>query len=406
MPEREPRRYISEDEIDKLLGGGSSVSGGKQRIYDFFREKHTLDEQVRFLKDEYGIGGFGRMGEDEWHDAKGIKYSRGGIGKPYDTVNLSWDKVAKRIAGLIAQGRYVQEEQPKVVPEPAPQAINATNFHITDNNLGVSGSKEKYQNNVAAIRLLRELEQDGIEATAEQQAVLARYVGWGGLPEAFDESNTACQKEYAELKELLSDDEYSSARASTLNAHYTQPRIIRAMYKALENMGFRGGNILEPALGVGNFFGMLSDEMQNSKLYGVELDSISGRIAKKLYPKASIGVGGFEESNLPDNFFDVAVGNVPFGNYSLSDSRYNRHHFLIHDYFFAKALDKVRPNGVIAFITSKGTMDKQNSSVRKYLAERAELLGAIRLPNNAFKANAGAEVVSDIIFLQKRERIA
>lgn len=408
MSESEPRRYISEDEIDKLLGGGSSVSGGKQRIYDFFREKHTLDEQVRFLKDEYGIGGFGRMGEDEWHDAKGIKYSRGGIGKPYDTVNLSWDKVAKRIAGLIAQGRYVQEEQPKVVPEPAPQtvAINAINFHITDNNLGVGGSKEKYQNNVAAIRLLKQLEQDGIEATAEQQEVLARYVGWGGLPEAFDESNTAWQKEYAEFKELLSDDEYSSARASTLNAHYTQPRIIRAMYKALENMGFRGGNILEPALGVGNFFGMLPNTMQDSKLYGVELDSVSGRIAKKLYPKASIEVGGFEDSNLPDNFFDVAVGNVPFGNYSLSDSRYNKHHFLIHDYFFAKALDKVRPGGVIAFITSKGTMGKQNSSVRKYLAERAELLGAIRLPNNAFKANAGAEVVSDIIFLQKRERIA
>ena len=280
---------------------------------------------------------------------------------------------------------------------------NAENFRITDNHLGEGGPKAKYQANVAAIKLLKYLEGTTEQATPAQQEVLSRYVGWGGVPEAFDPSKTAWAKEYAELKELLTPEEYEAARASTLNAHYTSPTVIRAVYEAVEQMGFRTGNILEPSCGVGNFFGMLPESMTESRLYGVELDSISGRIAKQLYPKADITVAGFETTDRRD-FYDLAIGNVPFGQYQVNDKAYNKLGFNIHNYFFAKALDQVRPGGVVAFVTSRYTMDAKDSTVRRYLAQRAELLGAIRLPNNAFRANAGTDVVSDILFLQKRDR--
>jgi len=280
---------------------------------------------------------------------------------------------------------------------------NAKNFRITDEHLGEGGPKAKFQANVNAIRLLKELEAAGQQASPEQQEVLSRYVGWGGLSDAFDPEKPVWALEYAQLKELLTPEEYAAARSSTLNAHYTSPTVIRAIYEAVDRMGFETGNILEPSCGVGNFFGMLPEEMRNSRLYGVELDSISGRIAKQLYPKADITVAGFETTDRRD-FYDLAIGNVPFGQYQVRDKAYDKLNFSIHNYFFAKALDQVRPGGVVAFVTSRYTMDAKDSTVRRYLAQRAELLGAIRLPNDAFKKNAGAEVVSDIIFLQKRDR--
>ena len=280
---------------------------------------------------------------------------------------------------------------------------NAKNFRITDEHLGEGGPKAKFQANVNAIRLLKELEAAGQQASPEQQEVLSRYVGWGGLSDAFDPEKPAWALEYAQLKELLTPEEYAAARSSTLNAHYTSPTVIQAIYEAVDRMGFETGNILEPSMGVGNFFGMLPEKMRNSRLYGVELDPVSGRIAKQLYPKADITVGGFETTDRRD-FFDLAIGNVPFGQYQVNDKAYNKLNFSIHNYFFAKALDQVRPGGVVAFVTSRYTMDAKDSTVRRYLAQRAELLGAIRLPNDAFKKNAGAEVVSDIIFLQKRDR--
>ena len=287
--------------------------------------------------------------------------------------------------------------------EPAPEP--AGNFHITDDDLGVGGPKQKFARNIEAIRTLFKLEEEHRGATAEEQQVLSQYVGWGGLADAFDPGKDNWAKEYAELKGLLSEDEYAAARSSTLNAHYTSPTVIRSIYDAVERMGFRSGNILEPSMGVGNFFGMLPDTMQDSRLYGVELDSITGRIAKKLYPQADITVAGFETTDRRD-FYDLAVGNVPFGQYKVNDKAYNKLGFSIHNYFFAKAIDQIRPGGVIAFVTSRYTMDSKDSTARKHMAERADLLGAIRLPNNAFKANAGTEVVSDIIFLQKRDRPA
>ena len=282
-------------------------------------------------------------------------------------------------------------------------AVPAGNFHITDDDLGVGGPKQKYARNIAAIRTLFQLEQEHRGATVEEQQVLSQYVGWGGLADAFDPNKDGWAKEYTELKGLLSEDEYAAARSSTLNAHYTSPTVIRGIYDAVERMGFRSGNILEPSMGVGNFFGMLPDTMQDSRLYGVELDSITGRIAQKLYPEANIKVAGFETTDRRD-FYDLAVGNVPFGNYKVNDKAYNKLNFSIHNYFFAKAIDQVRPGGVVAFVTSRYTLDSKDSSARKHMAERADLLGAIRLPNNAFRANAGTDVVSDIIFLQKRDR--
>ena len=279
----------------------------------------------------------------------------------------------------------------------------AGNFHITDDDLGVGGPKQKFARNIEAIRTLFKLEEEHRGATAEEQQVLSQYVGWGGLADAFDPGKDNWAKEYAELKGLLSEDEYAAARSSTLNAHYTSPTVIRSIYDAVERMGFHSGNILEPSMGVGNFFGMLPDTMQDSRLYGVELDSITGRIAKKLYPQADITVAGFETTDRRD-FYDLAVGNVPFGQYKVNDKAYNKLGFSIHNYFFAKAIDQVRPGGIVAFVTSRYTMDSKDSTARKHMAERADLLGAIRLPNNAFRANAGTDVVSDIIFLQKRDR--
>ena len=330
---------------------------------------------------------------------------------PGDKNGLPYDVVVERLR--------VDEPEP-TPPEPAPSAEQADhqentdqprrtgqNFRITDDHLGEGGPRLKYQANITAIRLLKELEAAGQQATPEQQEVLSRYVGWGGVPEAFDPSKTAWAKEYAELKELLTPEEYEAARASTLNAHYTSPMVIRAIYEAVEQMGFHSGNILEPSCGVGNFFGMLPDSMSESKLYGVELDSITGRIARQLYPNARIEVNGFEKTQYPDGVFDLAIGNVPFGNYRVSDRPYDRHNLLIHDYFFAKTIDKVRAGGIITFITSNGisggTMDKKDAHAREYMARRCDLLGAVRLPNTTFRANAGTDIAMDIVFLQKRE---
>ena len=308
---------------------------------------------------------------------------------PAEETHLPYDVVVERL--------HVDQLQPEISVPPA------RNFRITDEHLGEGGPKQKFARNIEAIRTLQAIEAEGRSATPEEQTVLSRYVGWGGLADAFDPDKDSWAKEYKELKGLLSEDEYAAARASTLNAHYTSPTVIRAIYDAVEQMGFTTGNILEPSCGVGNFFGMLPESMQGSRLYGVELDSITGRIARQLYPEANITVAGFETTSQRD-FYDLAVGNVPFGNYKVNDKAYNNLGFSIHNYFFAKALDQVRPGGVVAFVTSRYTMDSKDSSARKYLAQRADLLGAIRLPNNAFKANAGTEVVSDILFLQKLER--
>lgn len=415
MPPAE--EFITEDEINHVFSGrGSGVSGSRARIYEYFTAEHTAKEKQDFLKNEYGTGGHshalsGSSGSSEWHDGKGIRLQKSGC----HDVQISWQNAVNRIQGLIRSDRYFKlevkdvpktvEPEPEVVPEKAAAKtlVMPENYRITDDTLGEAGSKTKFRMNMDAIYTMKILENENRNATPEEQETLAKYVGWGGIPEAFDEDNSSWIREYKELKAALTDEEYAAARASTLNAHYTSPTVIKAIYEAVGNMGFKTGNILEPSMGVGNFFGLLPESMQNSRLYGVELDSITGRIAQKLYPKADITVAGFETTDRRD-FFDLAVGNVPFGNYKVNDKAYNKLNFSIHDYFFAKTIDQVRPGGVIAFITSRYTMDKQSNEVRKYIAERADLLGAIRLPNNAFKKNAGTEVVSDIIFLQKRDR--
>ena len=299
---------------------------------------------------------------------------------------------------------YEGEFQPYLKPEQEKAVIEPHNFRIQDNDLGAGGPKAKYKANMEAIHLLQTLEKEERLATPEEQEILSRYVGWGGIPQAFEENNSSWANEYLELKNTLSPEEYSAARASTLNAFYTSPTVIRSMYEVLENMGLKQGNILEPSCGVGNFMGLIPESMGKANMYGVELDPVSGRIAKQLYQKNKIAVQGFEETSYPDSFFDCVIGNVPFGAYQVSDRRYDRHHFMIHDYFIAKSLDLVRPGGVVAVVTSSGTMDKQNPAVRQYIANRAELLGAIRLPNNAFQRNANTSVVSDILFFQKRDR--
>ena len=432
--------FITADEIDHTLSKGPGFVHGSFRIYDFYHQDHTLKETADFLKNEYGTGGSSHAlaGSDHSykdHDAKGIKLSKGSIFTPDVEVLLSWQVVAKRIGKLIKEDRYLtpaakekyiqykqeqkekalqqaKEELDEVIGEPevllennVSEDISAENYVISDMELGVGTAKEKFQRNVEAIRTLETIESEKRPATNEEQEVLSKYVGWGGLADAFDETKRAWAKEYAELKTLLSEEEYISARESTLNAHYTSPVIIQEIYLTLQRMGFTKGNLLEPSMGIGNFFGMLPETMRESHLYGVELDSLTGRIARLLYPKANITVDGYEKTTFPNDFFDAAVGNVPFGQYKVADKKYDKYNFLIHDYFFGKTLDQVRPGGVIAFITSKGTMDKENPKVRKYIAQRAELLGAVRLPNTAFKANAGTEVTSDILFLQKRDRI-
>ena len=443
--------FITQDEIDAVLRRGGITAGGRNRIYEYFMEHHDMKDAAEFLKNEYGTGGSspgipGAGASDASHDAKGLKLAKGKIGSPEVEVLLKWNKVAERVRQLIRTDDYLspeemekyeerQEAQKLADLEEAQQAleaeqidvnqpedketsetveeverredtvtdIQATNFHITDDELGQGTPKEKFRANIMAIQLLKKCEDENRNATPEEQEILSRYVGWGGLADAFDETKAAWETEYLELKTVLTPEEYAAARASTLNAHYTQPIVIESMYQVLENLGFTKGNILEPSMGVGNFFGMLPENLNQSKLYGVELDSISGRIAKLLYPDANIQIKGFEKTDYPNDFFDVTIGNVPFGAYKVNDRQYDRFNFMIHDYFLAKTIDQLRPGGVAALITTKGTMDKASPEVRKYLAERADLLGAIRLPNTAFKANAGTEVSADILFFQKRD---
>ena len=361
-------------------------------------EPPAMSEEERLILEQEGRAALSEMGEfvPDFDDA----ISRAEIDEPpahRPAVSVPIDGEWQDFPSVAAA------EQAAYADFKAASHRDAQNFHITDAALGVGGAKAKFRANMAAIRLLQELEFEGLQASPEQQEILSRYVGWGGLADAFDENKPNWSDEFAELYATLSPEEYAAARASTLNAHYTSPTVIKAIYEAVGNMGFQSGNILEPSMGVGNFFGLLPEQMQGSKLYGVELDSITGRIAKQLYPKADITIAGFETTDRKD-FYDLAVGNVPFGQYQVDDRAYNKLGFSIHDYFFAKTLDQVRPGGVIAFVTSRYTMDKQSPEVRRYIAQRAELLGAIRLPNNAFRANAGTDVVSDILFLQKRDR--
>ena len=361
-------------------------------------EPPAMSEEEALILEQEGRAAFSEMGEfvPDFNDA----ISQAEIDEPpahRPAVSIPVDGEWQGFPSVAAA------EQAAYADFKAASHRDAQNFHITDDALGAGGAKAKFRANMAAIRLLQELEFEGLQASPEQQEILSRYVGWGGLADAFDENKPNWSDEFAELYATLSPEEYAAARASTLNAHYTSPTVIKAIYEAVGNMGFQSGNILEPSMGVGNFFGLLPEQMQGSKLYGVELDSITGRIAKQLYPKADITIAGFETTDRKD-FYDLAVGNVPFGQYQVDDRAYNKLGFSIHDYFFAKTLDQVRPGGVIAFVTSRYTMDKQSPEVRRYIAQRAELLGAIRLPNNAFKANAGTDVVSDILFLQKRDR--
>ena len=398
------RVYIGADEYEILSIGISNVI-----LYDF---RYPLFNR-EMSKEEFDR----KVQENPANDHLKVKVS-----DIKDNINEESSNIEKNVKEEISlpieEEPEVQEEN--IVPvfekkksnkiksfdiHPEIPTSDRNQFKITNNNLGEGSPREKFNNNVEAIRVLKKCEEENRFATPQEQEILSKYVGWGGLPQAFDEKDYSWSNEYSILKNLLDEKEYSQARESTLTAFYTPPVVIRSMYKALENMGLKTGNILEPSCGVGNFIGMLPDSLENCKLYGVELDSISGRIARQLYQKSTVAVQGYEDTNLPNSFFDVVVGNVPFGDFKVLDKKYDKHKFLIHDYFFAKTLDKVRPGGVIAFITSKGTLDKENPSVRKYIAQRADLLGAIRLPNNTFKANAGTEVTSDIIFLQKRDSI-
>ena len=386
-PQREPFPYSVGDTV--YLENGKPYIIESVGVFDITLSDPTLFYPISRAESRES---FARLMERYPQPEKEPAYTEETVAVyPGDKNNLPYDVEIRTL-------RFDEPEHDPPAPLPP-----AENFRILDDNLGTGGAKAKFRANMAAINLLKELEFEGLQASPEQQEILSRYVGWGGLADAFDENKPNWADEFAELYATLSPEEYAAARASTLNAHYTSPTVIRAIYDAVENMGFQTGNILEPAMGVGNFFGLLPQEMQGSRLYGVELDSITGRIAKQLYPKADITVAGFETTDRRD-FFDLAIGNVPFGQYQVNDRAYNKLGFSIHDYFFAKTLDQVRPGGVIAFVTSRYTMDKQSPEVRKYIAQRAELLGAIRLPNNAFKANAGTEVVSDIIFLQKRDR--
>lgn len=398
------RVYIGADEYEILSIGISNVV-----LYDF---RYPLFNR-EMSKEEFDR----KVQENPANDHLKVKVSdiKDNINEEPSNIEVN---VKEEISLPIEEEPEVQEEN--IVPvfekkksnkirsfdiHPEIPIYDRNQFKITNDNLGEGSPREKFNNNVEAIRVLKKCEEENRFATPQEQEILSKYVGWGGLPQAFDEKDFSWSNEYSILKNLLDEKEYSQARESTLTAFYTPPVVIRSMYKALENMGLKTGNILEPSCGVGNFIGMLPDSLEDCKLYGVELDSISGRIVRQLYQKSTVAVQGYEDTNLPNSFFDVAVGNVPFGDFKVLDKKYDKHKFLIHDYFFAKTLDKVRPGGVIAFITSKGTLDKENPSVRKYIAQRADLLGAIRLPNNTFKANAGTEVTSDIIFLQKRDSI-
>ena len=411
VPEKEPKPAYTEETVAVYPGDKSNLPYDVEiRTLRFDEPEHdppsaepvepkppAMSEEERLILEHEGRAALSEMGEflPDFDDA----ISQAEIDEPpahRPAVSIPIDGEWQDFPNAAAA------EQAAYADFKAASHRNAQNFHITDDALGVGGAKAKFRANMAAIHLLQELEFEGLQASPEQQEILSRYVGWGGLADAFDENKPNWSDEFAELYATLSPEEYAAARASTLNAHYTSPTVIKAIYEAVGNMGFQSGNILEPSMGVGNFLGLLPEQMQGSKLYGVELDSITGRIAKQLYPKADITIAGFETTDRKD-FYDLAVGNVPFGQYQVDDRAYNKLGFSIHDYFFAKTLDQVRPGGVIAFVTSRYTMDKQSPEVRKYIAQRAELLGAIRLPNNAFRANAGTDVVSDIIFLQRRE---
>ena len=412
VPEKEPKPAYTEETVAVYPGDKNNLPYDVEiRTLRFDEPEHdppsaepaepeppAMSEEEALLLEQEGRAALSEMGEfvPDFDDA----ISQAEIDEPSahrHAVSISIDGEWQGFPSADAA------EQAAYADFKAASHRNAQNFHITDDALGVGGAKAKFRANMAAIHLLKELEFEGLQASPEQQEILSRYVGWGGLADAFDESKDNWKAEFAELYAALSPEEYAAARASTLNAHYTSPTVIRAIYDAVENMGFQTGNILEPSMGVGNFFGMLPESMKSSRLYGVELDSITGRIAKQLYPKADITVAGFETTDRKD-FFDLAVGNVPFGQYQVSDRAFDKLGFSIHNYFFAKALEQVRPGGVVAFVTSRYTMDAKDSAARKYIAQRADLLGVIRLPNNAFKANAGTDVVSDIIFLQKRDR--
>lgn len=422
---------ISDQDVDSVLVRGSSVENGKFRISDFFATDPTGSAADDFLKHEYGIGGWG--GPDALSvsfDSKGIKMTKGSLLNPHAERTLKWVETAGRIKWLIdsdryltpdervALGSYRQEKENKASEKivelvenideisNADEGVHVQNYHFDESDeLYPSGEKSKYRNNVAAIRLLKELESEKRTANQEQQKVLARYVGWGGLAKVFSDQPGKWEKEQQELKVLLTDKEYREAMESTITAYYTDQEIVREMYKVLGNLGFKEGKILDPAMGTGNFFSVLPEEMADSKLTGIELDSITGRLAKQLYPLADVRVQGYEVTPIKDHEFDVVLGNIPFNNIQISDDRYEDHKFLIHDYFIAKSLDVVKPGGMIAVITSKGTMDKLNTNVREYMAARSDLLGAIRLPNTAFKAIAGTEVTSDILFLKKRDEV-
>lgn len=436
--EQEPQKEnvqmeITQDDIDNALINWNGNIESKNKVYTYMQDNSRLRETASFLKNEYGGNLVNFIIQNN-----GTKLGE-----------LSWSKVQLRIAQLINNGDFTISNEIITVTNPENlvyennltgernkfdkekdseqiksknsenentvvnsenssfliKSIKANNFRIKNNSLGEGGAKTKFYYNIDAIKTLQKIEFENRVATPEEQEILSQYVGWGGLSQAFDKNNQNWSKEYSELKSLLEEKEYVSARASTLNAHYTPPLLIKAIYEAVENMGFKSGNILEPACGIGNFFGLLPESMKTSKLYGVELDNLTGRIAKQLYPNANIRISGFENYDIADNLFDLAIGNVPFGSYTVVDRRYEDEKFLIHDYFFAKTLDKIRPGGVIAFITSKGTMDKKNSNFRKYIAQKAELLGAIRLPNNTFLKNAGTEVTSDILFFQKNDTV-
>ena len=412
VPEKEPNHTYTEETVAVYPGDKNNLPYDVEiRTLRFDEPEHdppsaepaepespAMSEEEALLLEQEGRAALSEMGEfvPDFDDA----ISQAEIDEPpthRHAVSISIDGEWQGFPSADAA------EQAAYADFKAASHRDAQNFHITDDALGVGGAKAKFRANMAAIHLLKELEFEGLQASPEQQEILSRYVGWGGLADAFDESKDNWKAEFAELYAALSPEEYAAARASTLNAHYTSPTVIRAIYDAVENMGFQTGNILEPSMGVGNFFGMLPESMKSSRLYGVELDSITGRIAKQLYPKADITVAGFETTDRKD-FFDLAIGNVPFGQYQVNDRAFDKLGFSIHNYFFAKALEQVRPGGVVAFVTSRYTMDAKDSAARKYIAQRADFLGAIRLPNNAFKANAGTDVVSDIIFLQKRDR--
>ena len=389
------------------LDFGELVYVPEEKLEPFYRkeerggEEHAEEPEREHQEQEQAQAQEGKQNQEEKQkqpeDTTGVnplketvaKYPAVKNGLPYDIIveKLSFDEPEKNQEKITAHSK------------------ERRNFRITNDTPVTGSAKEKFRNNIAAVRLLHDLQTAGRLATPEEQEVLAKYAGWGGLPMAFDERDRAWAEEYKELKSVLSEEEYQAAMESTLTAFYTPPVVIRAMYEVLGCLGFTRGNILEPSCGVGGFFGLLPESMAGSKLHGIEIDPVSGGIAKQLYQRADIAVEGFEDTALPDGYFDAVIGNVPFGDFKVNDSRYNAHKFLIHDYFFAKALDKVRAGGVVMFLTSKGTLDKGNPAVRRYLAQRAKLLGAVRLPDDTFKENAGTEVTSDILILQKRDRI-